>query len=132
MTANSTPNRRQLTDVERTRLESLRQQVQAELPDIVARNHLRAEARQEPTLSGALRRAVHDSRRPLHHIAREIDIPPEHLDEFLTGERNLLSDAMNRLAKAVGVEVRQASPAPTEQSFFDRPPADSGQNVSGG
>ena len=92
---------RVLTEAERARLNSLRNQIQAELPDLVVRNQLRADAREEPTLSGALRKAVYESHRPLHQIARDAGIEPTLLDEFLTGERNLLSDAMNRLAKAV-------------------------------
>lgn len=108
---NSTSQPRDLTDAERARLNELRAIVQAEIPDLVARNQLRAEARNEATLSGALRRAVHDTRRPLHHIAREVGIEATHLDEFLTGERKLFSDAMDRLAKAVGLEIAGATPA---------------------
>ncbi|HEX5102639.1 MAG TPA: hypothetical protein VFV87_02435 [Pirellulaceae bacterium] len=94
-----------MTDAERDRLTALRAAVQAELPDLVARNQLREEARREPTLSGALRRAVRDSHRPLHHLAREIGVEAVQLDEFLTGERRLFSDVMDRLARAVGVEL---------------------------
>lgn len=104
-----TPRPRDLTDAERARLNSLRAAVQGELPDLIARNQLREEARKEPTLSGALRRAVRDSRRPLHQIAQEIGIEAVQLDEFLTGERRLFSDAMDRLARAVGFELPKAA-----------------------
>jgi hypothetical protein len=102
MTTQASPQRREPTEHELARINALREKVHAELPDLIARNQLREEARQEPTLSGALRRAVHESRRPIDHIARETGIGPVHLEEFLTGERNLFSDVIDRLAKAVG------------------------------
>ena len=130
MSTDSTPQR-VLTDAERARLASLREQIRAELPDLVARNQLRAEAREEQTLSGGLRKAVYQSRRPLHQIAREAGIEAQHLDEFLTGERNLLSDVMNRLAKAVGVELRPATVQATESVLPGQSSAIPGQLTSG-
>jgi hypothetical protein len=122
---------RELTDAERVRLNSLREQIQAELPELVARNQLRAVAREESTLSGALRRAVYESRRPLHQIAREVGIEPKFLDEFLTGERNLLSDVMNRLAKAVGVEIGPPVVRSTDSFLAGPPPAVTSQPTPG-
>jgi hypothetical protein len=123
----TTPSqRRDLTDAERARLNALRSAVQGELPDLIARNQLRDEARKESTLSGALRRAVRDSRRPLHHIAQEIGVDAVQLDEFLTGERRLFSDTMDRLAKAVGFGI--PTPAAPAANLEIPPPA---ANVSG-
>lgn len=63
---------------------------------------MRQEAISEPTLSGEFRRAVHGSSLSLSNIAQRADIPPLLLDEFLTGERNLRSDVLDRHAKVLG------------------------------
>src|SRR5687767_15716665 len=95
------PAGRELTEEERQRLAALREKIKQELPDLVARNQLREEARREASLTGSLRRAVYASKLPITHLARQVGIEPTILDEFLTGERNLRSDIMDRLAKAV-------------------------------
>ena len=95
---------RRLTAADRTRLQRKRQQIAAELPDLVARDRMRKEARDEPTLSGELRRAVHASRLPLPEIAAQARITPLVLDEFLTGERTLRSDVLDRLAPCLGFQ----------------------------
>ncbi len=59
---------------------------------------MRKDARQERTLSGELRRAVHQSDFSLEEIATRIGITPIMLDDFLTGERTLRSDILGRLA----------------------------------
>lgn len=106
MTKPTTPKMsRQPTEEERLRLAALREKIKQEVPDLVARSQMREDARREPSLSGALRRAVHASNRPLTHLAREIGIEPTMLDEFLTGERNLRSDVMDRLARSVGYDL---------------------------
>src|SRR5207249_2468237 len=48
-------------DAEQERLRQHRDQVAAELPDLAARDQMRKDAREEATLSGELRRAVHGS-----------------------------------------------------------------------
>jgi hypothetical protein len=93
---------RKLTKAEQMRLKQQREQVAAELPDLIARDRLRKEAREELTLSGELRRAVHDSTLSLTAIAARVGVAPLILDEFLSGERTLRSDMMDRLAEAVG------------------------------
>jgi transcriptional regulator with XRE-family HTH domain len=112
MTKPTSGKHREMTNEERQRLAALREKIQQEIPDLVARNQMRDDARREASLSGALRRAVHSSNRPLTHLAREVGIEPTMLDEFLTGERNLLSEVLNRLAKAVGYDLSQTAPAP--------------------
>lgn len=96
---------RQLNGAERTRLRQLREQIAAELPDMTARDQLRKEAREEGTLSGELRRAIHASPLSLLAIATKAGIPPILLDEFLTGERTLRSDTMDRLAGILGYDL---------------------------
>lgn len=70
-----------------------------------ARDQLRKEAREEATLSGELRRAIHASPMSLTDIAAEIGISPILLDEFLTGERTLRSDVLDRLAGVLGYDL---------------------------
>jgi hypothetical protein len=107
---------RPLTEAEKERLASHRAQIAAELPDLVARDQLRKEARDEPTLSAELRRAIHKCDMPLSKIAAQAGIPPLHLDEFLTGERTLRSDVMDRLAQALGLNLKLTSATPSDPS----------------
>jgi transcriptional regulator with XRE-family HTH domain len=93
---------RALTPDEQERLTRYRQQITGELPDLAVRDRMRSEAREEATLSGELRRAVHSSDLSLSTIAERAGISPLHLDEFLTGERTLRSDVLDRLAATLG------------------------------
>jgi hypothetical protein len=79
-----------------------RELIAKELPDLVQRDQMRKDAQQKPTLSGELRRAIHASELSLSAIAAQAGMTPLLLDEFLTGERTLRSDVMDRLASAVG------------------------------
>ena len=96
---------RELTPAEKDRLEELRKKVADELPEMVARDQLRHEVRGEATISGELRRAIHASQQSLSRIAAQVGISPVFLDEFLTGERTLRSDVMDRLAGALGYDL---------------------------
>jgi hypothetical protein len=96
---------RELTPTERERLQKLREQIAEELPDMTARDQLRKEAREEATLSGELRRAIHASELSLTSIALRVGIDPIVLDEFLTGERTLRSDVLDRLASVLNYTV---------------------------
>jgi hypothetical protein len=93
---------RELTPAEQTRLLRHREQIAAELPDLANRDRMRKEASEEATLSGELRRAVHASPLSLSTIAERAGISPLALDEFLTGERTLRSDVLDRLAGVLG------------------------------
>src|SRR5947209_17841422 len=93
---------RKLTPEEQSRLCRYREQIAAELPDLAERDRMRKEAREEATLSGELRRAVHGSPLPLSVIAERVGISPLALDEFLTGERTLRSDVLDRLTATLG------------------------------
>ena len=72
---------------------------------MAARDQMRKEARDETTLSGQLRRAIHASQLSLSAIAEQTDITPLQLDEFLTGQRTLRSDVIDRLAAALGCQL---------------------------
>jgi hypothetical protein len=93
---------RELTPEEHERLRRHREQIAAELPDLAERDRMRREAREEATLSGELRRAVHSSPLSLSTIADRAGISPLALDEFLTGERTLRSDVLDRVAGVLG------------------------------
>jgi hypothetical protein len=98
---------RPLTQAEQERLARYRGQIAAELPDLQVRDHLRKEAREEHTLSGELRRAIHSSDLSLAQISTQVGIAPLVLDEFLTGERTLRSDVLDRLAAVAGYELHR-------------------------
>jgi hypothetical protein len=104
------PNRisRELTDAEKGRLERAREQIRHELPDLVARDQMRKDARDEATLSGELRRAIHASDLSLAEIATRVGITGIMLDDFLTGERTLRSDVLDRLAGVLGYDLPKA------------------------
>lgn len=96
---------RELTPSERERLQKLREQIAEELPEMAARDQLRKEAREEGTLSGELRMAIHASELSLTSIASSVGLAPIVLDEFLTGERTLRSDVLDRLANVLNYTV---------------------------
>jgi hypothetical protein len=93
---------RELTLEEQERLRRNRELIAAELPELIRRNQLRKEAADEATLSGELRRAVHAGSMSVPELAERIGISPTALDEFLTGERTLRSDVLDRLAAVLG------------------------------
>jgi hypothetical protein len=94
-----------LTAARQTRLRLQRRQIAAELPEMIARDQMRKEAQEEPTLSGELRRAIHASALSLAEIAARARVPALALDEFLTGERTLRSDVLDRLATGLGLDL---------------------------
>ena len=96
---------RELSPEEKARLRQARDQIAQELPDLALRDRMRKEASEEPTLSGELRRAIHASELSLAAIASAAGVTPLVLDEFLTGERTLRSDVLDRLAKTLGFEL---------------------------
>jgi len=98
---------RELSPAEQERLRRHREEIAGELPQMAARDQMRKEAREETTLSGQLRRAIHASERSLSAIAQASGITPLLLDEFLTGERTLRSDVIDRLADVLGCEISQ-------------------------
>ena len=72
------------TSAELARLLAIRESIAEELPDLVARDQLRRTAREERSISGAVRDAIHRSELPLHTIAAKAGLSPVELDEFLT------------------------------------------------
>ena len=96
---------RELTEDEKQRLAQSREQIAQELPDLQIRDQMRKDARDEATLSGDVRRAIHASDLSLSMIATQVGITPIILDDFLTGERTLRSDVMDRIANVLGYKI---------------------------
>ena len=90
------------TPEDRERLRRLQAQVAEELPELIEKGERLHEAALEKSLSGELRRSIHNSRIPLTRIASDIGIDVLDLDRFLTGEGTISSDAMDRLAETLG------------------------------
>ena len=105
MMNNRKPRRimRTLTAKQQATLRRNRRRIAAELPDLIARDQMRKEASDEQTLSGELRRAIHSSPLTLAEIAEAQGFRRVALDEFLTGERTLRSDVLDRVARNVGL-----------------------------
>ena len=90
---------RELGPEQRKRLHIQRDEIARELPDLQSRDQMRKEARDEATLSGELRRAIHASELSLSQIAGRVGITPIMLDEFLTGERTLRSGCARSISR---------------------------------
>jgi hypothetical protein len=101
-----------LTQAQQRRLEKARALIREELPDLTHRNQLAHDARKEKTLSGALRRAVHAFPLSPMKIAERAEIRLRDLDDFLTAEKTLPSDAIDRLAKVVRLKLPMSKSAP--------------------
>jgi hypothetical protein len=86
-------------------LQADRAAIAAELPDAIQRAERLREASAENTVSGHIRRAVHQSGRSLHWIARTAGISVELLADWLAGDRTLRSDVLDRTAQAVGADI---------------------------
>ena len=98
------PLNRELSAEERAEIERARQLVAAELPQMKQRVFMLDEAAGEQTFSGTLRRSIHSSGIDLHLISKRVGMDVRQLDEFLTGERTLRSDVIDRLVMVLGIE----------------------------
>src|SRR5205823_1245117 len=108
-------------------LEQLRQdraRIEAELPELMERGQRLDEAAAENSLSGHLRRAIHQSGRPLKRIAAEVGLDVFLLCDFLEGTATLRSDVLDRLAQAVGATIH-LEPTPPPRPDASGKPADS-------
>jgi transcriptional regulator with XRE-family HTH domain len=94
--------KRELSTGEAERRTQHRAQIARELPEMIARDQMRKEAREESTLSGELRRTIDACELSIATIAARVGVTPDTLDEFLTGERTLRSDVLDRLARVLG------------------------------
>jgi hypothetical protein len=70
---------------------------------------IRAAAEQEGFL-GDLRRAIAQSRRPVHNLAAEIGVEARLLSDFRAGEAELPAAALDRLIGVLGLRLMQEIP----------------------
>ena len=102
----------QLTEAQMREVRKVRALVAKELPDLIKKDQRLHDAMREPTLSGALRRAVHASKLLLSDIAERATIEVDALEMFLTAEEPLPSDAMDRLARLLRLKLPADRPKP--------------------
>jgi hypothetical protein len=76
-----------------------------ELPELIKKNQRLHDAMRERTTSGALRRAIHSSKFLLPDLADQAETDMDTLDAFLTGERSLTSDLIDRLTKILKLKL---------------------------
>jgi hypothetical protein len=96
---------REIPEELRSQMKRDRELIEQELPELAERDARMKEAAAEETLCGTVRRAIHQSRRPLRTIAAEAGISTTVLCDFLEGERTLRSDVLDRLTQAVRAAV---------------------------
>ena len=101
-----------LTPAQKRRVKKVQQQIAAELPDLIHRNQLAHNAAKEKTLSGVLRKAIHTSTILLPDLARRAEVDMGVIADFLTGEKPLPSDAIDRLTKVLKLNLESANGKP--------------------
>ena len=99
-----------LTAAQKRRVQKAQELIAEELPELVRRNQMRFDARQEKTFSGMLRRAIHQFRLSPQKIARRAEIGWDEFSDFLTGEKPLLSDAIDRLVNVLKLKLPASKP----------------------
>ncbi len=83
-----------------------------ELPELIQKDQRLHDAMHEPTTSGALRRAIHSCKILLPDLADLAQTDMDTLDDFLTGERPLTSDLIDRLTKILKLELAASGARP--------------------
>jgi ribosome-binding protein aMBF1 (putative translation factor) len=101
-----------LTPSQRLALQRERMLIEQELPELIRRNQLAHDAREEKTISGALRRAIQSCRIMLDELARRAEVDSSDIADFLCGEKPLASDAMDRLAEVLKLKLTASKPNP--------------------
>ncbi|HEX5444373.1 MAG TPA: hypothetical protein VFW87_11110 [Pirellulales bacterium] len=115
---NRTKSTRPTTDLTSEQLQQLRKDralVSRGLPALTAKHQRLCDAAEAPTHSGALRRAIHASKILLDDLARRAGTDLETLDGFLSGQRTLTSDAIDRLTKILRLTLQPANGHPTSR-----------------
>ncbi len=94
-----------LSDALMKKLRRSRKLIAKELPELIEKDQRLTDAMDEPTTSGALRRAIHSSKILLPDLAERAQTDMDTLDAFLTGERPLTSDIIDRLTKILKLKL---------------------------
>ena len=76
-----------------------------ELPELIEKDQRLSDAMRERTTSGALRRAIHSSKILLPDLADRAQTDMATLAAFLTGDRPLASDIIDRLTKILKLRL---------------------------
>ena len=105
MTTTHRPTKFTLTPEQQARLQRQREQIAAEQPQLQAKLERIHEAKHEPSFCGQLRQAIHSSGRLITQLAAEAGITTQQLSDFLSGDRTLRSDVLDRLTAAVGASL---------------------------
>ena len=105
----------QLTKEQLRQLRKDRERIAKELPDLVAKHQRICDAAEEQSHSGALRRAIHASKFLLDDLADRAETDLDTLDAFLTGERPLTSDVIDRLTKILKLKLAAANGKPKSE-----------------
>ncbi len=87
------------------RIRRSRALIAKELPELIEKDQRLHDAMQERTPSGALRRAIHSSKILLPDLAERAQTDMDTLDAFLTGDRPLTSDIIDRLSKILKLKL---------------------------
>ena len=88
-----------------SRMRRDRELIEKELPELAQRDVRMKKAADEDTLCGHLRRAIHESHRPLRALAADAGIATSLLCDFLEGMQTLPSDVLDRLAQGVRASI---------------------------
>jgi len=105
MTRNENMGERKTVQEILSQMNADRELIAKELPELRERDARMQDAAAEGTLCGHLRRAIHQSRRPLADIARQAGISSIVLCDFLEGARTLQSDVLDRLTQAAAIDI---------------------------
>src|SRR5262245_860069 len=98
-----------LTPEQLAQLQKDRDAIAQELPSLMAKQQRLRELADEPTHSGALRRAIHGSKILLHDLANRAGTDMKTLDAFLVGDRTLTSDIIDKLTKILNLKLGPAN-----------------------
>ena len=94
-----------LSESAMNRLRRSRLLIAKELPELIEKDQRLHDAMLEQTTSGALRRAIHASKILLPDLADRALTDMDTLGAFLTGERPLTSDIIDRLTKVLKLKL---------------------------
>jgi hypothetical protein len=105
-----------LSDGLMKKLRRSRRLIADELPQLIDKDQRLYDAMRERTTSGALRRAIHSSKILLPDLAHRAQTDMDTLDAFLTGERPLSSDIIDRLTKILKLRLEAINSKPRPRS----------------
>src|SRR5437016_1468931 len=94
------------TPAQKRRMKKVRTLIADELPELIRRNQQAHNAMNEKTFSGILRTAVQRSKVLLPELAARAELSVRAIADFLTGEKTLPSDAVDRLVKVLKLKVQ--------------------------